>query len=287
MRLGRIGNAGLLFVLAVYATVIGYRNSPRTIAAGATYLAAAFCVGSLFACLFALLHVASKQGRSAQSIWFLERSVRVLLFVACQLQIIALLNMWASMGPSTVIVLIGSYVLAACFIVISDRMIALAELPSQDGGSNPLSYFGLPRSRRLLFWGFILYPEMALALGGIWVFFGKRAYLVFNNPPQMCLLLVALASVGMAAMVFQRYRKSIANELASKIVVLATLLCLGMAGLFQLVLAFSYYVFGLSTCSVICIAISVYWLLRASKNDLALLESAPESAVAGSQGLAN
>jgi len=166
-------------------------------------------------------------------------------------------------------------------------MIALAELPSQDGGSNPLSYFGLPRSRRLLFWGFVVYPETALALGAIWVFLGKKAYPTFNNPPQMCLLLVVLASVGMAVMVFQRYRKSIANELASKIVILATLLCLGMAALFQLVLAFSYYVFGLSTCAVICIAISIYWLLRASKNDSVVLESAPGSAVAGNQGLTN
>jgi hypothetical protein len=166
-------------------------------------------------------------------------------------------------------------------------MIALSELPSQDGGSNPLSYFGLPRSRRLLFWGFVVYPETALALGGIWVFLGMKAYLAFNNPPQMCLLLVAWASVGMAVMVFQRYRKSMANELASKIAVLATLLCLGMAALFQLVLSFSYYVFALSTCSVICIGTSVYWALRASKSDSAMLQSVPESSAVGGEGLMN
>ena len=269
-------NTGLLLVIAIYAAAIWYRNNQRTLVAGMTYLAAAGCIVFLYALLSFILHIELKKGKYVQRIWLLQTRAQLVLYVGCQLQIIALLNMWASLGPSTISVCAGSYFLAVCFIIVSDRMIALAELPTQDGGSKPLDYFGRPRSRRLLFWGFVAYPETALALGGIWVFLGVKKYSAFNNPPQLCLLLVALASAGTAVMVFQRYRKSVANKQASTIVILASFLCLGMAALVQLVLTYSYYVYGLSAFSIICIAISANWLLRASENGSAVQESAPE-----------
>jgi hypothetical protein len=275
-------------MVVVFSTIMVYGNSSRVFVAGEPYLAVGSCAALIFVLASLALRAKGKRGKPEREVWLWRTRSEMSFFAAWQLLILALLNIWSALDASISLgVLVGSYLLTAGFVVFSDRMIAVAESPTQDGGSQPLDYFGRPRSRRILFWGLFVIPESTIAIFAIRWSFGAKPYPAAFHPPQICLLLVALSSAGSAIMTFQRYRTTAADKIASRVIVLATLLCFGMAGFAQLVLTYSTYVYLLSTFAVACIATSVYWLSRASMRDPVSPEGSPESSSAGGQGLTN
>jgi hypothetical protein len=260
MKQTRIETLGFFLGLALVWTIWRYRNLPHMLAAGEPYLCSASCAGLFFAVTFMALRKYLGISGSEETIWLLKTRSKVFLIAAWQLLILAVLNIWAATpAPTTFTIFSGSYLLAAGFVILSDRIIALADRSDQSGGSKPLKYFGEPRSRRTFFWGFVVYPESALAFAGVHFWIRQRPYPQLFQPPQLCLLLITFTCVGSALLVFHRYRQMEVNKLFSNWIFLAILLTLASAAIVQIVLSYNLFVFIMSIIVAICIGASLYW----------------------------
>jgi hypothetical protein len=259
------GRTASLLALVVLAAILWYGHSPHVMDAGVLYLLAAACV-DLYCIPAALaLRTRLRKGDSTQALWSLERTVRALVLVAWQLAILGLLSIWAVEPVGSPAVLASSGLPLVICIIVSDRLIALADTPSQDGGTKPLSFFGRLRTRRVYFWACTVYPASAPVMLGVRMFMRGKPYPSPLHPPQLCLLLAAVMSVGTAGLVFQRYRGLASDKRRSALCALAVFLVVGFAGVFAFFLAYSRYVYALSSLSVMCVALSAQLVLRASE----------------------
>ena len=244
-------------------TILWYAHSPA-LSAGLPYLGTAACVGSYCIPSSFILKARLRKGEPPQTLWPLARRVRVLLLVSWQLAILGWLNIWAAGEPAASRqVLLLSGLLLVLNIAISDRLLSLADSPDQDGGAKPLKFFDRRRSRRLFFWGFIVYPaSVPIYLGADFSVRGEP-YASPLHPPQLCLALAAVMSAGTAALVFQRYRGLASDKRIRAMCALGVLLIVWFAAAFTFLEDYSRYVYVLSSLTVMCLALSTNWVLRA------------------------
>ncbi len=259
-----VERSGSLLALVVLIGILWYARSP-SLNAGSPYLGAAACVGTYCIPNSFFLKVRLRKGEPPQTLWPLARRLRVLILVAWQLAVLGLLNIWAAGEPAAsrrILVLSG--LLLVLSIAISDRLLSLADSPDQDGGTRPLKFFDRLRTRRTYLWGFIVYPaSIPTYLSADFCVTGEP-YSPLLHPPQICLLLTAVMSAGTQALVFQRYHGLASDKRILAICVLGVLFVVGSAGAFTFLLDNSWYVYALSSLTVMCLAMSTHLVLRAT-----------------------
>jgi hypothetical protein len=252
---------GSLLAVSVLAAILWNGYLPHSTGSSALYLLAASAVDSLCLLLSLSVRAQLKKSGSVNALTTLQTRAQVLFLVAWQLAIVGVVQILRDNFDATsgVFLLCGS-LLAMC-IFIADRLIALADSPNQDGGSKPLHARGRPRSRRLFFWVWVVYPFSTLGGASVMMFISKGRYPSLFHPQQVCLLLAALFSAGAAALVFQRYHElTFSRQLATACFWPAAVV-LGFAGAFE-ISAPNPDTFWTSALIVMCISLSAYWLLR-------------------------
>jgi hypothetical protein len=254
--------------LVVVVAILWYGSEPRRILTGAAYLLLAAFLS--FFCLFKVLTIKTrlKTGRLSQSMWLLQTRAQVMLLVAWQLAIVGLLNIWAAESSVLLSILLLSNLLVAVCIFTWDRLISIADSPSQDGGAKSLSALGRPRSRRLFFWTFFVYPLSCLVIADVMIFARGAAHPALFDPPQVCLLLDALFSAGAAGLIFQRYRGVSASQAHSATFILLWLLVVCVAIGSEVFVGWHPYIDVLSTFILLCTVLCAHWLWRASNGGL-------------------
>jgi hypothetical protein len=251
-----------LLALAVLAAILWSGYLPNSVETSALYLLAASGV-DLY-CLLVSLSVRAqlRKSDSVQVLGLLQTRAQVLFLVAWQLAIVGVLHILQDNFAVTSSILVMCGLLLAMCIFLSDRLIAIADRPNQDGGSKPLRARGRPRSRRLFFWVWIVYPWSTLAGASVMMFIGKGRYPSLFHPPQVCLLLEVVFSAGVAALVFQRYRELAFSGRLAAACFLPAVVILGFAGVFEMFSSSSSDTFWTSSLIVTCVSLSAYWLLR-------------------------
>jgi hypothetical protein len=268
MKLKSIERWTSLLALVTLGAVLWYRSAPREILMGATYLIAAAFLSCF--CLFNVLTVKVQLKKSplSRSIWLVQTRAQVKLLVAWQLAITGLLNIWSTDTSRLFSIFLLSNVLAAVSVFTWDRLISIADNPSQDGGARSLSSLGRPRSRRLFFWAFFVYPSISLIIADVMIFANGKGHPTLFDPPQMCLLANAIFSVGAAGLIFQRYRGVSASQIHKTAFVLVGILIVGIATGSQLFAGWNPYIDLLSGVVLLCTALCAHWLWRASNSSL-------------------
>lgn len=268
MKLTSIERWASFLGLVVIVAILWYGSAPREILMGAVYLVSAALLG--FFCLFNALTVKArlKRGPLSQSMWLLQTRAQVMLLVAWQLAITGLLNIWSGGSSGFLSTLLLSNVLVAVCIFAWDRLISIADNPNQDGGAKSLSSLGRPRSRRLFFWAFLVYPSTSLIIADVMIFANGKAHPTLFDPPQMCLLANAFFSVGAAGLIFQRYRGVSETQTYKAAFILVGLLVVGVAIGSEWLAGWEPYVDTLSMFVLLCPTLSAYWLWRASNSSL-------------------
>lgn len=269
-----IERGGSLLGLMIFVTVLWYGNSPRIVISGTPYLIAAALICPFCFITTLRVKIGLKKGVSAQSLWVLQTRAQVLMLAAWQLAILGVLNIWADTFAGSFSIFVLSNLLVLACIIIADRFIALADSPSQDGGSKPMNIFGLSRSRRLFFWALIVYVSSIPAGTGVLLFTKMKPYPSPLHPPQLCLLLDAVYSAAAAGLVFQRYRLVASYRTDKLRFSLAALLVVGSATVTQFFGVGSLYILVLSSFTVLCTATSAYSLWKARNSGASELEAA-------------
>ena len=243
MKINRIRNAASILELFIFGTIVWCGGSPRLILSGILYLIAAVFLALFCVSLATGLHLRQRRSTPEPAAWSLHRRAYILLLSAWEVAIIGLLNMLTLVRPASWLFTL-SYLMAGISIVLSYKMVALADSSLQDGGSMPLSYFGRPRSRRLLFCCFVYTPISMLAFAGIVIRLSWKWCPVPFQPPQLCLLLIALSSAMAAGMALHRYRTSASHKALAVRIFGVTLFGLVCTGIMVVIFAYSIYAGG-------------------------------------------
>jgi hypothetical protein len=251
-----------LLALVILATILWRGHLPHSAEASTLYLGVASFV-DLY-CLLILFFVLTEQRKSGsmETVGFLQTRAQLLFLIAWQLTVVGVLHVFADnfIGTQTVFILCG-LLLAMC-LFISDRMIAFADSPYQDGGSRPLHFFKRPRSRRVFFWAFIVYCGGSFGAAAVNFFIGLGSQSSLLHPPQLCLLFAAAVAAATAAFVIQRYHGLTFSRQLAAACFLPAVAVLGIACVFEIYSGSSPGTFWTSSVIVTCISLSAYWLLR-------------------------
>jgi len=259
----RIDTGASLLQLCVVAAIVKYAKAPRVVLPGALYLIVASYLALFCVTVTRSLRRGQPEDVQPQTAWLLRRKAYILVVSAWQLAIVGLLVIWACAHPQPEAFTV-SYVCATVFIVLSYKMVAVADNPEQANGAMPLSCFGRPRSRKGLFLLFAFWPIGVLAFADVIIFFNWKWCPVPFQPPRLCLLLVALSGMMEAVLQFYRYGyKAAAPTDGLRKVQVLTFAILGLTGVLYLALAYSMYVYVLSSVTVSCIAATFSWSCRA------------------------
>lgn len=254
--------------IVILATIIWYWNTPREMVSGAPYLMLAAAVDVF--CLFEIFTVKSQFGKTLQShsLWSHQRRAQVMLYIALQLAIIGLLNIWSFSESQSFNVFVLSNASIFLSIFSWDRLISLTDDPNQDGGAKPLTSVGRPRSRRLFFWAFFVYPSTAVIAAGAMIFADGKTSPSLFHAPQLGLFLNTLYSVGAAGLILHRYHSAQPDRICENGFRLGGLFLLGTAMGSQFLVGWRPYTNILSALAVVCMTLCTCWLWRASKGRL-------------------
>lgn len=255
-----IAGAGIFLLgLTIIAAMLVCFENPHGLDSGGPYLIAASCTA-----LFCLLtsrtaRAEERKGEAGSALWLLQDRVAILYLVSWQLVVIGGLNIWASCFPASSVVFAVSCILLILWVLISDRLVALTDRASQAGGSRPM----FSRSRRLFFWGLLVYPASTLAIAAAAAFTRHRQFPTPFQPPQLSLLFVAVLSMGIGALSFQRYRVVLSSGKSVAMCSLGAAAVLFSAGVFTFLGGLSLFNYVVSSLIVISIAANANYLLRA------------------------
>ena len=246
----------LLFDLA---TMVWYGGSSHSLLAGVLYLLAASYLALICGLTVTRWRKKLRRGTPELAFWAIRRRASALLVFGWQLAIVGLLNIWAVSFHESHGSIVSGYCLAAVFIVLSYKTVALADSAEQFGGSKPVNYFGRPRSRRIFFCAFVYTPIGPLViLSFAWS--GREWCPALLQPPELWLLLLALISTMSAGMIFQRYRAASPDKALAMKIIVSTTFGLACTTLLQVIFAYGLNVYVLSSLTLACIAAISYWL---------------------------
>jgi hypothetical protein len=269
MGINGIQRAGSLISVFILILLISYVGSARFPLFGSLYLILASYLSLFSMIIVTKLRRKLRSDNPEPAAGLLHTRANVLLLSASQVAIIGLLNILGfGFSGSTVSIILG-YVLAGGFMILSYKQVAIIDRPAQEGGSKPLSFFGRPRSRRLVFCALIYSPIGPLiVLSLIWSDWKWCPTLL--RIPNIWLLVSAMLALISAGLAFQRYREAgTRREWATQIVVV-TMVVLGLTGFVDILLEYSVYMYALSSIAIVGIAATVYWLSLAREDGLML-----------------
>ena len=265
--MGRKIIAGGAFLgIAVLLAIIWCIGSPAKGDVGTPYLIFAAVTDLCCLVIYASLRKAEKAGYPQHIICQLQSRAQVFLILAWQLAIVGVLNICAGYLIVSVDSLVLSTGLLLMCIMISDRLVALADIPGPDGNPKPLQAFGQPRSRRLIFWALVVYPASCLMIAGLLLFLRARAYPMLFHPPQLCLLIAAVLSLGATVLILQRYRKAACGKICAAICIITTLTILTLSGIVGFSWMTSLFTYVVSSLIVICLGLNALHLLQSNGN---------------------
>lgn len=249
-----------LLSVFVLAELVWQIRSGMNLLPGALYLLVSGYPNLFSLALVANLRMKQRRGTPEPAAWAVQTRARVLLLVGWQLAILGSINMWPFGLPASRVSTIMGYLLAGAFMILSYKLVAIADSSRQAGGSRPISYFGRPRPRRLFFAGFVYTPIGFLILMSVeWS--NAPWCPVILRPPRFLLLVVVLLSAAAAGLIFQRYRGTErGRSRAERVLTVVTLVVLGFAAASQIILGEDIYMYAFSSIAVVCIAATVYWL---------------------------
>ena len=268
MKLKTIQRALTLLSVTILVALVWRVRSDSSVLPGALYLVVA-TYPALFGVYFAApLLSKQRRGAPAPEAWTSHLRAYVLVLAGWQVCIVGLLNLWPfDFAERSQFALGVGYALAALFVVISYKLVAIADSENQQGGTKFISFFGHPRSRRLFFCA-LLYSPIGPVVLLSWILSDARWCPILLRFPQIWFLLTALLSAMSAGFIFQRYR-GVANEAVDKNwekgVLLATLFTIVLATGVQLFVGYDVSMYFLSSITVVCIGLSLYWLSRAGE----------------------
>jgi hypothetical protein len=256
-------NAGLLLGVTDLIIVAVYRGSLDVLLAGLLYLMVAN-----FLCFLGMI-LAAISRRNGTTIYRENASLsdkfrsQMLVLVAWQLTVIGILEISASDISGSHIPFMIDYCLVGWFFLGSYRLVSIADSSNQDGGYIPLSFFGRPRTRRLVF---VMYTVFCALLPLI---ITSIAYSFQETPrpnafrhPQLCLLMTAITSAMAAGFLFERYHRSVKDGARGTKVLIVTLCLLAFAAVIQTIFAYGIYIYILSGVALISGAYAVFCLWR-------------------------
>lgn len=261
------GNAtqalGTLLGLASLLIIVRYGAYSRSLLTGVIYLIFAGYMSLICVVVTTKLRSENRKRIPNDSSWYLRRRAQILLLVGWEFLIIGWLNIQGISLRFYGYVLIG-YISVGLFIILSYKIVALADDKNQKDGSMPLNYFGRPRSRRIFFAGFIYTPiGLLIILSLAW---SSREWCpAILQPPQIWFLVLALVSIAAAGMVFQRYHSVSSDRPLAIRLFTATACVVLLSTVIRLILSYNIYIYTLSSTAVVCIAAAAYWLALAKK----------------------
>jgi hypothetical protein len=263
MGLKNIQLAGSLLSFFILAILVGYRNAPLYLP-GAVYLVAAGYGNVISVVLVAGLRKKQRSGDPEAAAWAIQTKASLLTLSGWQVAIIGLLNVLQSgFSGSQASVIIG-YFMTAIFAVVWFRLLLMADRSQQEGGPEPLSFFGRPRPRWMFFCLFFYTLIIPLIIASVELS-NARWCPVLLRPPQFWLLLVSLMSAASTGLIFHRYWRAAPNKTWAIRVLIGTLLGIGLAGLVEAVWEYNLAIYLLSSVTVACVGASTYWLTLAKQ----------------------
>jgi hypothetical protein len=262
MKLNSFEISAAVLGVGILTVLLLYCNSRSAIVAGLVYLLSAACLTGV--CMVRCFQSSIQRSTlTPAERWLLRKRTGILLFAAWQLAILGSLNIWALELTPTWGVLALSYGAAFLFLLVADRQIAAADNADQYAGSQTIRVFGYPCLRRLGFWSLIVYPSAAIAVVGVYLFTQLDTVSIPFRAPEVCLLLCAIYSAGVAIMAIQRYSGTRLDKRHAAWIAAATIFLLIPATIHQALLSYSLYPYLLTCCTLITIAASTCWLLQA------------------------
>lgn len=252
----------LLLELSIVAAIVRFGRPGRLLLAGVVYLLAANFLGVL-----SMEGAIRSKGTETRGLpdareWHRRRTGYVLLLFGWKIAILGWLNIQEFTFPRSLLSNVLGYLAVGVFVILSFKMVALADAAEQDGGSKPINFFGYPRTRRIFFLVFMYTPITPLIMMNLIP--SNRNWLLLQLP-HFWLLLLSLLSGMSAGLVFHRYRRVPANKSLKKKLLALTICVLGFTTILEITSAYDAWVYALSSITVACMAATVYWLLLAKE----------------------
>jgi hypothetical protein len=266
MSLKNIRTLASLLGLIVTATIIWYRSWPSALVAGIAFLMAAEILCLI--CVAVTLKV--RKGITLEGKFsFIYNRAYVVLLAAWQVAIVGALSIFSVILSTKFFHLLVDYTSALLYCVCSYKILSLADSAKQEGGYKPVSFFGYPRSRKLLFVLFAgcstIFPLTIMSLEDA-ASTGWRP--IAFQPSQACLLMVAIMSVMSAGLIYQRYHGivTMSKTRHAKATLGVTLLFLVCVAVIQQIVPYGRYVSVLSAIAIIGCAVSLSFLWQIGEN---------------------
>jgi len=269
MTVGHIKVWNVTLTVVALGAILWYLSA-STNTPGIVYLIAAIFLNafSIYARRAGAFHL--RRGDAPNSMWLCRERAQVMLMVALQLTTVALLSIWATKAWKSPSAFVLSNIAVALCIIGWDHLVAIADNPQQEGISVFMTVAGRPRTRRVFFWVWCVYPLCALILAEVFLLSANHAYPTVFDPPQMGLLIEAVLSTVAGGLIFQRYRSTSFRGLRKETFVLGGF-AVGVAAIcLQVFFAWAPYVIVLSNWVVACAAWSAYWLWHARSSGVSL-----------------
>lgn len=253
VRLSALRNSGALLGTIVLVVLLWYQ--PRVFLAGIIYLLA---VDFLFLMSLPLtLRLRKKQRVNAfdDGDWLDYTKGFLLIQTASELAILGILSIWSATYSGSREEVIRGYLLFSIFVIILYKMVAITDRSNQEEGSKPISYFGRPRSRSLLFCGLIGWPIIPIIIVAVSCS-GLPHCPALLQPPRVWFLLIMLSCLFSFGFVYQRYRSTSRQRLFARVFP-ATILILALTAIIQFLLTYDLYIYVLSSISLIFLAATI------------------------------
>ncbi len=246
---------------------------------GLLYLMAAVLLCTASICVTVISNRRNREASNNIDSSSLQTRAKVLGLVAWLLAIIGGMNISSVNFPKSVIHLVADYVLLGLFFVASYRIVSIVDSPEQRDGYRPFSFFGYPRTRRLIFSVFAVYCIICpITLASLEFSIGSGGWrpIAFQSS-QACLLAAAIVSTLFAGLILERYRGVTTETKRPKIwLSVVTMLFLLCAAAIQATLSYRVYVYILSVIAVTNSAVALSSLWQIGENDN---ETVPNRAV--------
>ena len=254
-----------LGIIVLYEMVIWRQNSSALVI-GVPYLMLATLISGL--CALTVVAHRSRQNHAPleSSITFLTMSPQILFWTAVQIMVLGTLNVFDferyEVGSALRIGI--SYALVAVFFVACYRLLAIAENPNQTGGYIPLNYFGLSRSRRLLFiafGGYVNCSLLTIASLEVSIEHGWAPHALL--PPAASLLMVTIMSLITLLCIANRYRHTPKqSSTLERFIIFFAISCLIGIGFIDVYLDHECYLYVLDCLTVLACSLSTVYLSR-------------------------
>jgi hypothetical protein len=258
-----LGTMGIVLGPSVLVGLFYFSRSIPKLLPGLPFVMVSVALGAISTSLSA-----STRGRTGLSSEEMNSTLERASLVgnaAFQMAVLGIANISSIFPSHSKTRMLLDYLGMVLFFVLTLSLTSFADRENQSDGYIPVSFFGFSRSRRLIFAVYAGYCIMCpLGIGSIQFSVAAKGWRpVALQSAQACLLIECLMSLLCADLLRRRYRDRKTSSKRFRWSMnpsfLATVLLIGNAIMWT-ALHYSFYVYGLSAISVVCLSISVSFL---------------------------